>query len=280
MNLQKNQTKMVIVPMQDKTKKTTYIVERPTEHVTFMFTIGYMMDFVWPLIIVNRKTMDDDLLPFGFHSGLLGKIISSETGYATSDVFEVYVKDILILHVCKLRRAENLPDAKAGILVDGHYSHKNPKTLAALKENNIETYLLPPHLSHLTQPLDQSFFSNWKKEYKRRKPTTTLKSLSSRIIHATNCLQRVSTFSSIIGSFGQAGIKIKMMNEDLELNVDCSIINTKDRMPTKETAKTKLTPKRKTTKLQYCLSEKEFHQETKIGRGSKTTKIQHLQQEG
>jgi hypothetical protein len=37
------------------------------------------------------------------------------------------------------------------------------------------------------------------------------------------------------------------MNEDLELNVDCSIISTK----------TKLTPKRKTTKLQYCLSEKE-----------------------
>jgi hypothetical protein len=79
--------------------------------------------------------------------------------------------------------------------------------------------------------LDQSFFANWKKEYKRRKPTTTLKPLSSRIIHATNCLQRVSTFRSIIGSFGQAGIKIKMMNEDFELNVDCLIINTKDRMP-------------------------------------------------
>jgi hypothetical protein len=53
----------------------------------------------------------------------------------------------------------------------------------------------------------------------------TFKPLSSklRIIHATNCLQRVSTFRSIIGSFGQTGIKIKMMNEDLELNVDCSL---------------------------------------------------------
>jgi hypothetical protein len=70
-----------------------------------------------------------------------------------------------------------------------------------------------------------------------------------------------------------------MMNEDLELNVDCSIINTKDRMPTKKTTETKLTSKRKTTKLQYCLSERESHQETKIGRGLKTTKIQHLQQE-
>jgi hypothetical protein len=167
------------------------------------------MDFVRPLIIVNRKTMDDDLLPFGFPSGLLRKIIFSETGYATSDVFEVYVKDIP--QVCKLRRAEKLPDAKAGIFLDGHYSHENSKALAALKENNIETYLLPPHSSHLIQPLDQSFFANWKKEYKCRKPTTTLKPLSSRIIHAANCFQRVSTFRSIIGSFGQAGIKIKMM---------------------------------------------------------------------
>jgi hypothetical protein len=28
-----------------------------------------------------------------------------------------------------------LPDSKAGILLDGHHSHENPKTLAALKEN-------------------------------------------------------------------------------------------------------------------------------------------------
>jgi hypothetical protein len=31
---------MVIVPKQNKTKKKTYIVERPPGHVTFMCTIG------------------------------------------------------------------------------------------------------------------------------------------------------------------------------------------------------------------------------------------------
>jgi hypothetical protein len=110
-------------------------------------TISFMMDFVRLLIIVNRKTMDD-LLPFGFLSGLLGKIISSETEYATFDVFEVYVKDILILHVCKLKRVEKLPDAKAGILLDGHYSHENPKALVTLKENNIETTSFH-HIHHI-----------------------------------------------------------------------------------------------------------------------------------
>jgi hypothetical protein len=48
-------------------------------------------------------------------------------------------------------------------------------------------------------------------------------------------------------------------------------------MPTKETTEKKLTPKRKTTKLQYCLSEKEKKNLIKKRKLEEKTKIQHLQ---
>ena len=44
------------------------------------------------------------------------------------------------------------------LLVDGHSSHIDIHTSKFCRENNILLYCLPPHSSHLTQPLDVSFF--------------------------------------------------------------------------------------------------------------------------
>ena len=44
------------------------------------------------------------------------------------------------------------------LLVDGHTSHIDLHTSTYCKENNILLYCLPPHSSHLTQPLDVSFY--------------------------------------------------------------------------------------------------------------------------
>ena len=44
------------------------------------------------------------------------------------------------------------------LLVDGHSSHMDLHTSTFCKQNKILLYCLPPHSSHLTQPLDVSFF--------------------------------------------------------------------------------------------------------------------------
>ena len=44
------------------------------------------------------------------------------------------------------------------LLIDGHSSHIDIHTFKFCRENNILLYCLPPHSSHLTQPLDVSFF--------------------------------------------------------------------------------------------------------------------------
>ena len=44
------------------------------------------------------------------------------------------------------------------LLVDGHTSHIDLHTSIFCQENNILLYCLPPHSSHITQPLDVSFY--------------------------------------------------------------------------------------------------------------------------
>jgi len=53
------------------------------------------------------------------------------------------------------------------IVLDGHESHQSAAFDAYCKENNIITHSLPPHLSHLTQPLVVGWFSALKRVYGR-----------------------------------------------------------------------------------------------------------------
>ena len=51
------------------------------------------------------------------------------------------------------------------LVLDGHESHINAEFDEYYKANNIIPLCLPPHSSHLTQPLDVSVFSLLKKAY-------------------------------------------------------------------------------------------------------------------
>ena len=51
------------------------------------------------------------------------------------------------------------------LILDGHSSHATPEFDQYCKENNIITLCMPPHTSHLLQPLDVSCFSPLKRAY-------------------------------------------------------------------------------------------------------------------
>ena len=45
------------------------------------------------------------------------------------------------------------------VRVDGHSSHYEPETIRAAADAEIVMFCLPPHSTHVAQPLDVSFFS-------------------------------------------------------------------------------------------------------------------------
>ncbi|KAF7573919.1 hypothetical protein PtrM4_055420 [Pyrenophora tritici-repentis] len=57
--------------------------------------------------------------------------------------------------------------ARRLLIVDGHKSHQSLAFQELCKENNIYTLCMPPHSSHLLQPLDVGCFSPLKRAYSR-----------------------------------------------------------------------------------------------------------------
>ena len=59
-------------------------------------------------------------------------------------------------------------DQRAVLIVDGHKSRYDPRTLRALQENDIFLIILPAHSSRLTQPLDLRLNGIIKSQFARK----------------------------------------------------------------------------------------------------------------
>ena len=60
------------------------------------------------------------------------------------------------------------PDEKRLLIVDGHNSHFSMEFLHFCNENRIELFCLPPHTTHILQPLDVGLFAPLQSYYGHR----------------------------------------------------------------------------------------------------------------
>jgi hypothetical protein len=97
------------------------------------------------------------------------------------------------------------------LILDGHESHHSDEFEEYCKENNIVTLCMPPHSSHILQPLDVGCFSPLKKAYGRQIEDMML----AHITHITkddffpafrNAFFATMTESNIKGGFRGAGL--------------------------------------------------------------------------
>ena len=97
------------------------------------------------------------------------------------------------------------------LIIDGHESHNSLDFQNYCKDNNIVTLYMPPHSSHLLQPLDVGCFAPLKQAYGRQVESL----MRSQINHITKqeflpCFKRAFdstiTASNIQGGFRGAGL--------------------------------------------------------------------------
>ena len=94
-----------------------------------------------------------------------GDILLSATtkGYIAKSRFHQYG-----VHFIKFLKHEGLANRKNLLIVDGHKSHLyNLPFYEAMRANGIEVLTIPPHTSHVLQPLDSIPFAQLKKTGKR-----------------------------------------------------------------------------------------------------------------
>ena len=83
------------------------------------------------------------------------KFITSENGWLTSDIFLDFFKHHFLT---------NVTERPAILLYDGHATHITAGIIKIARESNLHLSVLPPHSSHMFQPLDVAVFSPFKQQ--------------------------------------------------------------------------------------------------------------------
>jgi len=84
----------------------------------------------------------------------------SESGWMETPHFKEWFMTVFIENTKQI-------DGPKLLILDGHKSHINIDVLNEAKNNNIHIICLPPHTSHILQPLDLGVFKHVKTEWRK-----------------------------------------------------------------------------------------------------------------
>ncbi len=99
-----------------------------------------------PFYVFPGKRVNNDLLT-GCSPGSSGTV--SATGWSNSDIFYDYMTTHFIRYMTYPQEGDYTL-----VLYDGHKSHISLRVIQWAREKNIILFVLPPHCSHLLQPMD------------------------------------------------------------------------------------------------------------------------------
>ena len=124
--------------------------------VTMIGCVNALGNSVPPHFVFKGKRNNPDLME-GASAGATSSM--SESGWSNRVIFQSYLEDHFMKHV------QSSEDKPVLLMYDGHASHVSPYLIQWAREHHIILFVLPPHTSHLLQPLDVGVFGPFKKFY-------------------------------------------------------------------------------------------------------------------
>jgi hypothetical protein len=154
-------SRKVIVPLEFRA--TPVFRDSADSHfVTALCAISAAGDVLPPALITKRGTEHPDAGECSYIPNT--RRHTSPKAFVTREIYADYLRTVISPYIAKWRETLG-QDARALILFDGHKAHLSEILNAWAAENQILLYTLPPHSSHLLQPLDQGFFRRLKIQY-------------------------------------------------------------------------------------------------------------------
>lgn len=149
----------------EKGKPSTRVISGPgRENTTILSTVNAAGEKAPPLVIYKGKFVWDQWVagPHAHGDVPEGKIVyaASTKGWMEKEIFNNYFEKSFLPII-----GEERPVL---VIYDGHSTHVDWKVLQLAKENNITILKLPPHTSHLLQPLDLSVFKSLKTAWDKK----------------------------------------------------------------------------------------------------------------
>lgn len=147
-----NNKPLKVVSEKGKREVTSLTSLERGENVTAVVCCSASGVFIPPFIIFKGKRMREEY-KHGMPPG--SQVAMSESGYINEDLFLVWLQ-----HFQKHRSP-----GRCLLLLDGHISHQSLQSLEYCVEHQIELLCLPPHTTHVLQPLDRTVFKPLKTYY-------------------------------------------------------------------------------------------------------------------
>ena len=212
--------KRIIAPIALKNTRIEYPVERSEKRISIVCAISMAGDTLTPMFITHRKTIYKEIQGTGIREGEDLILEYQPKSYINNSLFSKYIDDVILKYVKEVRKNELYRDEPAVILCDNCTSHLDDKLLQKLAENNIRLITIPPHSSHIFQPLDLVTFGVFKKEMLRATSKYESGSILDRIARALKSIEKATISENNRSSFEIAGLNI-----DFSTNPERVIIN-------------------------------------------------------
>ena len=116
-----------------------------------------------PLVMFKGKSVQQQWFPTALREFKGWKFTATENGWTSNATALEWLQKVFIPQT-----APRDPSEARLLILDGHGSHETTEFMWECYSNNIHLLFLPPHTSHVLQPLDLSVFSPLKTAYRRR----------------------------------------------------------------------------------------------------------------
>ncbi len=154
-----------------------------------------------PMVIFDRKTLKQEL-SIGEVPGTIYAL--TDNGWSNGEIFNIWFHNHFLTHAPAVRPLL--------LLLDGHSSHYNPSTLKMAAKESVIIFCLPPHCTHVAQPLDVSCFSALKRAWHQVCHQYTIDNPGKRVtrfqfsqLFSTAWLQAM-TAKNVIAGFRACGV--------------------------------------------------------------------------
>ena len=118
-----------------------------------------------PLIIYKGVHIQEDWTSSAEIPGTM--YAATENGWMDSITFQHWFDSFILLTANTRGQRDDGSNEHVLLIFDGHSSHISLSIVDKARENDVHLVQLPPHTSHVTQPLDLACFSTWQSRYAR-----------------------------------------------------------------------------------------------------------------
>ncbi|XP_048250446.1 uncharacterized protein LOC124117724 [Haliotis rufescens] len=145
----------------DSTSQPQAVTSPRSSTVTIIGGGNAIGNHIPPYFFFPGKRWNDQFLD-GAPPGSSGEM--SDSGWSNAKIFQNYLTKHFVKHAGI--STDPMPP-KTLVLFDGHRSHVSLTLVEWAKKHNVILFVLPPHTSHITQPLDVAVFGPFKSMYSR-----------------------------------------------------------------------------------------------------------------